>query len=129
TGIDPALAGAQPTRENLEVLFHTLGLVPHEKSRAPNKYMHAYRSGSLTFAHEHSRSTQHLWIPFARFEDPQEVMRRFVTRVYPATKLDAAPYGRHSGLKKFPELATAKLLKISPRTTEEARIVLTMLDR
>lgn len=116
-------ANDRPTAETIRRLLRERhGFVPHAAMNPANKKMHAYRAadGRTVIAHEHNGRSQGIWVPLRPDSNPDTIPAALRGKFYAGAQpsCDAAP--RHSGLRKYPELATASLAKFLPATLGEA---------
>jgi len=103
----------------------------HPNCDSNNKKIFAYQiKGGATIAHEYNNQRQNIWVP-ERFVT--EVLLRIDHRTSKAASLwqsddSGKPrYGRHSGLKKYVELCNTDLVCISPETSEEVDLILSVI--
>jgi len=101
----------------------------HPTQTKANAKMNGYfvADSGRTFTHEHSLKTQYLW---CRTSDLDMHNLKSVTFTeYPSNQVGLdGRYGRHSGLKKYKEMADADLIKITLRTMEDLKVVLESLS-
>lgn len=114
------------TAENIRQFLDRISVVSiHALQKKANAKMDGYQVGAsaLAFTHEHSQRTQFIW---CRKQDLiGQQLDSLLIKEYPASELDkGGNYGRHSGLKKYPELAYADLLKITIRTIADLESVM-----
>ncbi|WP_422465443.1 hypothetical protein [Endozoicomonas sp. ALC013] len=88
-----------------------------------NAKMNGYTSGKYTFTHEHNLKTQYFWLPVIAGEHLSLPKKRYLKK-----DLDqSGKYGRHSGLKKYQELAYEDLYKVEIHTYGDLQDVLKAL--
>lgn len=129
SGVSSEQHGKRPDRTAVEELLRAMGWELHPMCDPTNSKMLAWKSadGSVCIGHEHNlATTQNLWVR------PDQLPKGGEWTSIPHDKYSrpdgtlsaAKDYGRHSGLKKYPELVMEPLLKFQPRTVAEAAIVL-----
>ena len=98
----------------------------HPLQKKGNAKMDGYQSeNGASFAHQHDSITQYIWIPESRFKDSVSGMK---VRFYPGSELNRnGIYGRHSGLKKYPELRDADLIRVEINSADNLRSILNLL--
>ena len=109
-----------------KVLGSSPSVSRHPLQKKPNAKMDGYlHSGVGTITHQHDSKTQYIWI---REIDFSPDLHCFVHDRYPASEVNkAGHYGRHSGLKKYPDLVDADLVRIHVTTVGELNKLLDLL--
>ena len=107
-----------------QTLKNCNGITAHALQRGKaNAKMDGYTNGKLTFTHEHNLKTQYLWLP-REVGDELELPKK----LYEKANLNInGDYGRHSGLKKYPDIAYADLYKIEIKTLGDLQVVMDQL--
>lgn len=120
TGASIAEIGERPnTPERVRLYLETHPDIEFHPNHSPdNAKMHGYVTGNgRVIAVEHNLKHPALWVE--AFNVP-EALRGIRYKAYPASDVGKdGKYGRHSGLKKFPQLAKADLIKFTPRRMNE----------
>lgn len=88
-----------------------------------NTKMDGYTSGPVTFTHEHNLKTQFLWLPKSIGERISLPKKLYLKKELNLT----GKYGRHSGLKKYTEIAYEDLYKVEVKTFGDLQTVLETL--
>ncbi|WP_461534736.1 hypothetical protein [Spongorhabdus nitratireducens] len=89
-----------------------------------NAKMDGYQANGVTFTHEHSLKKQFIWVP-ENIGKKLNLEKSF----YSKDQLDQkGRYGRHSGLKKYSEIAYESLYKIHIRSCGELRSLLKVIS-
>lgn len=96
---------------------------PHPQYKPGNKKMEGYQTDDGTaFTHEYNLKQQSLWFPMVALPDSLSDIK---STTYLSTDLwKQDNYGRHSGLKTYPELENADLVKFQPRTMREVERII-----
>lgn len=107
-----------------QTLKNCNGITAHALQRGKaNAKMDGYTNGKLTFTHEHNLKTQYLWLPREVGEELE-----LPKKLYEKANLNInGDYGRHSGLKKYPDIAYADLYKIEIKTLGDLQVVMDQL--
>lgn len=95
--------------------------------KKPNAKMDGYvLKDGTSITHEHSLKNQYLWIPQKKYVPEMDA---FESTLYPASDLNKeGNYGRHSGLKKYPDLVEADLVRLQPKTAGELIALIEMIS-
>ena len=97
----------------------------HPSQKKPNKKMDGYKCEKVTFTHQHDGKAQILWLP-AEYKSKISTTCKIVD--YPAADVNKeGKYNRHSGLRKYQELAEADLIKVILKDVGSFRNVLASL--
>lgn len=100
----------------------------HPLQTKPNAKMDGYAvvNTPIEFTHEHSLMKQYLWVPAKYF--PQTDLKNYTSKYYPALELNKnGSYGRHSGLKKYPNLAYVDMYRFTISTLTDVKNLLASL--
>ncbi len=109
-----------------EILGDCPWVQPHAKHTKPNTKMDGYVSrNGVAFTHQHEVSRkQYLWLP----AELEPMLQGQNVDSYPKENIGLdGKYGRHSGLRKYPELCDASLIRVRIKTPQDLSNVLGVL--
>jgi hypothetical protein len=110
----------------------TLELCPwvqvHTRQTKKNSKMDGYQSLSgKTFTHEHNLKKQYFWMDEKLLSEGLDECKFGMKHYLSSDLKKSKDYGRHSGLKKYPELADANLIKVHISSSKALEAILNLM--
>ena len=90
--------------------------------------MDGYQSLSgKTFTHEHNLKKQYFWMDEKLLSEGLDECKFGIKHYLSSDLKKSKDYGRHSGLKKYPELADANLIKVHISSSKALEAILNLM--